>query len=255
MRNKIQTNMNHNILTESNIDNRNRKLWEDLISAFPNISIEENIEPNYAINIKENTIKIFVDKNCQSPASFTHELLHIELKLLNKIEIGRDLSRLISKDKILNYIFSKDLEDHITNVLEHVKFIDKFKFLGFSEVDFLSDFESIKISDVEIEYIKTYYKREEIFDKDCIDFYIGKFFGIKACTNKKFNYTRYLNELKSIDSTLYQTLDRFWNHWIEYDIQNSDKKFMIFIKKPRYQKFLKSFIKELNIWAKSKTIL
>lgn len=231
-------------LIKKSIDSRNQELW-NLISETYNLNVDFSPEPNYLTNFKEDQITIYVDQfNC-SPASMTHELLHIELKRRG-ILISYELISLIAKSEDLNYIFSKDLEDHISNCLEHVKMHDIFVNMGYSTQQFISDFDKKKMTNSELNSIKTFYKNKGFFDRSAIDSFIGNFFAMKACLNPKFNYKKYYDSLKKIDTRLYTLLYEFWEDWLTYDISDPEDS---------YNEILNFFIQDLLTWSEKKSII
>lgn len=175
----------------------------------------------------------------------THELLHIELKR-KKILISSELNGLIGKSTVLNYIFSKNLEDHIGNCLEHIKMIDPFTKMGYEPYQFISDFDKKKMTNAEIQNLKSAYKDRGIINRDAVDFFIGKFFAMKACLNPKFNYNKEYVFLSKLDFGLFKLLNEFWKDWLTFDISDPND---------TYDEILEYFIQDLLSWTENKTII
>lgn len=235
--------MEMNKLLEQNLDDRNRSLWIEL-SKQCDIKLEPSFEPNYISNFKDEQTTIFVDINKIESHSFTHELLHVKLKN-NGMLASEYLSQKIQKSNTLNYIFSKNLEDHIGNCMEHVKMYPIFLNLGYKPIEFLSDFKTEKLSTQEVNKIKLNFSQYKIIDRDCLDFYIGKFFAAKACLSGN-NYQRALNIMKDISPGLYNILREFWLDWLDFSLDEDAQ---------AYEVIIDIFVDELDNWASSKTII
>lgn len=226
------------------VNANNEELWNSLNNDFA-IKLTKSHEPNFLINFKNDEVTIYVDENDLTPSSFTHELLHIEMKRNDK-NVGRDLDKLIQENEQLHYLFSLPLRDHIGNCLEHVKMLPKFLDLGFIGSNFISDYMTKKMTNSEWNKIKSSYCQDNIFDKGAIDYLIGKYFGMKACNNKKYNYSKYYQGIKKLDIKLSKLLSDFWNDWMTFDPFNIDD---------NYTEILELFIEDLNEWQMNKTII
>ncbi|WP_417352847.1 hypothetical protein, partial [Flavobacterium alkalisoli] len=176
------------------------------------------------------------------PSSFTHELLHIYIKD-KKINIANELEKHITENHTLRTIFSLPLRTHIGNCLEHIKMLPIYLNLGFPNEKFLSDYNESKMDSLTILQIKTTYKNYNIYNKEVVDFYIGKFFAMKACNNNSFNYFNYYSELENIDSELFYSLNNFWENWINI------------IDSRNYKPILEKFIEDLKNWTKNKKFI
>ncbi|MEO6903573.1 MAG: hypothetical protein ABI315_10530 [Bacteroidia bacterium] len=101
--------------TDGLIDSRNLKLWNSL-RAIHNIEIRKEMRPDYLAFSKAGKTIISVPIGNLDTASFTHELLHIYLRV-KEVFIGGGLTISIRESKKLSKIFSENLIDHIGNVL------------------------------------------------------------------------------------------------------------------------------------------
>lgn len=235
--------MTFNELLELNLDNKNKPLWNE-VSEKCKIHLKESFEPNYISNFKDDEITIYVDINQIEPHSFAHELLHVKLKN-DGMKASTYLNAKICQSEILNYIFSKNLEDHIGNCLEHVKMFPLFINLGYHRTDFLSDFKKEKLTPNEVIHIRSKFAENNIIDKDVLDYYIGKFFAAKACLSGN-NYYKPLTLLKRISPDLYDILKNFWTDWLDFSIEE---------KPEAYEEIIDIFVEELEDWANKKTII
>lgn len=244
----INTKMREN--TGQLIDERNIQLWNTLNKKY-NILILESFESNYMSCIKKKKLFrkqkaiIYILRNNLCSASFTHELLHIYLAS-QKVFIGDDLIKLIFANNNLYKIFSRNLRDHVCNCLEHAKMLPIYSELGYENENFISDFHKPKITIEEIELLQIKFSDKSKYYQEAIDFYIGKFFAMKACNNNSFNYEKYYCIFKKLDSQLFDILDNFWSSWIYYDIKKEDN---------NYIPILRKFENELNNWITEKTII
>ncbi|MBQ3579842.1 MAG: hypothetical protein II975_02475 [Bacteroidales bacterium] len=204
------------------IDNANCDLWNAFSSRF-NISVEYGIEKYCECHLEQNNFTIYVPWNDKpSPDSLTHELLHLYLPSKN-IRIGDDMESMFRNQYPHCLIFDKELYDHISNCLEHVKMLPVFLKMGYSCESFLYDYHDCKFTYSEVVYIKFFYK-SGIFkvrvNTKSVRYYIAKFFAAKADVNPKNNYIKQLQRLQKIDSVLYSILDTFWDDWMKYDIES-----------------------------------
>jgi hypothetical protein len=237
--------------TSGLIDNRNRDLWESLKNIYE-IDIQFQNRVDYLVFSQSNKAIIYVPKNKIDPAAFTHELLHIYLRT-KKVFISSGLVLSIKGYPQLSRIFSDKLLEHIGNCLDHVKMLPEYLRLGFEREDFLSDYSTHKFSKEERKIIKQNYAGSsvlgKIYNSSAIDLYIGKFFAVKSCPNNTRNYTNELKELETLDSSLYQILDKFFIAWTEFDYNNDDPIF------GGYHSMLFDFTDELDNWATGKKII
>lgn len=235
--------MTFNELLELNLDDKNRSLWNE-IKENCNVKLEPSFEPNYITNFKDGEVTIFIDIDKIESHSFAHELLHVKLRNDGMIAASY-LNDKIHQSENLNYIFSKGLEDHIGNCLEHVKMFPLFVNLGYRQIDFLSDFKKEKLTQNDINYIKSSLAQNNIIDKNTLDYYIGKFFAAKACLSEN-SYYKQLTLLKSISPNLYDILKEFWADWSDFSIEEEPK---------AYEEIIDIFVEELEDWAETKIII
>lgn len=194
-------------LIHSLLDNRYKDLWE-YCNSYANISIKYTNATEYGVySINENHT-IFVPKNNLNPSSFTHELLHIFLEIKG-VYIGGSLSLFVKAEK-LRGIFSQSLVDHISNCLAHIKMFPLYLEMGFNLEYFIQDYEQSKFSKSEMEVLRNNFKYRKLFFQvyraKYIDKYIGKYFAMKACPNKNFDYSNGFKLLKELDLDLYNVL-------------------------------------------------
>ncbi len=152
----------------------------------------------------------------------------------------------------LNVIFDNDLYDHISNSLEHIKILPLYLNMGYSIEDFIMDYHNVKLTDSEVDNICKKYKRRIIctkYNRKAINLFIGKFFAVKADVNNNNQYDRQMSALKTLDNTLYSALEKFWNSWIEYDIEKKREP-----GEKDYHEMLDVLVDDLTDWSKNKKI-
>ena len=193
------------------LDYRNRKLWED-VSANHNIIIEQSDEDNYMCNLAYERSVIYVLLDNLSSASFTHELLHIDL-FLKGLCVSKNIKDIKQKDNILDSLLSSNLADHIGNSLTHRAMLPIFLDMGYVISDFLTDYHKIKMNKIDLKDISSNFRRIRLFkynyNLNYLDLYIGKYFGMKCCPNPSNDYSYYMNKFKSIDEKQFNILEDF----------------------------------------------
>jgi hypothetical protein len=232
------------------VDSRNIHLWQQMNKKF-NIIIRESFEPNYSVNIQKKKIFrktkvfIYVLSSDLCPASFTHELLHLYLSSM-KILIGDDLIEIIFKNNNLYRVFSRDLRNHVSNCLEHIKMLPLYSDLGYANEKFISDYSINKMTPEEMANLEFRFSNILLLDRGSVDLYIGKFFAMKACNNTSIDYENCYLTMKNIELKLFNILDEFWLSWIKYDVTKT---------KNNYNPLLNKFTTDLDFWISSKRIL
>lgn len=206
------------------IDRRNLELWTTLKSKFEIEIIKENRDTHSVFTKKDKaTIRVPFRPSIDS---FTHELLHIFMKLKD-IYVGGTITLHVKEDPILSKFMSDNLTEHIGNCLEHIKMLPEFLKMGFKREEFIFDYHVNKLTEKELDSIKRHFRRKPLFQKEqfyskAIDLYIGKYFAVKACPNKSFPYDKGQEELRELDNELYSILDRFMTGWEKFDYNDSD---------------------------------
>lgn len=235
---------------EDLIDNRNIEIWNLLNNVFE-IKVVREVRNNYSVYSKDTKSTIYVPIDNINSSSFTHELLHIYLRS-KQIFIGAGLTMNVKGSIILSRFMSDNLLEHIGNCLDHIKMLPLYLDLGYENSDFISDFTTDKLPDIEILNIKRDYcstiNFKKYYSKSAIDYFIGKFFAAVACSNENFNYKKQLTKLKKIDSELFNILDTFVIKWHNFDLDDDSPL-------NSYHTILFFFVSNLENWARKKTIV
>jgi hypothetical protein len=225
------------------LDKRNAELFEE-VSKKCKITFEYSSENNYACYSEGQSSIIYVPKYNQSIESLTHELLHIYLRT-KEMYAGGCLTRMINESKELEQLFDKELIDHITNVIDHIKMFPIFISLGFDKEKFIDDFNTPKCTEEEIKRLELYHSVLPNFKPDFFKLFVGKFFSMKGCPNDKYNYEICYKKMDDLDFILLQDLNSFNDEWQSYDINKND----IFDK--HYREIMSELVVSFKAWNRT----
>ncbi len=196
---------------EQLIDNRNENLWTEL-NREHSITVELTDEPHYGVYSINDESTIYVTRNNLNIASFTHELLHIQIRL-KEIYFGPSFELLVRESPELSGIITQQLTEHIGNCMSHILMLPTFIELGFDKKEFIEDYDENKCTKKELQDLKAIYKVRGVYNATAIDFYIAKFIAIKADPKQHINYPKALSELKKLDTGLYNILEKCVLDW------------------------------------------
>lgn len=230
------------------VDGRNKDLWESMSNKF-NITLQEAFNNEFGVYIPHNSndVIIYINTINQNSSSFTHELLHLYLTT-RQIIIYNSIKELIKPNKTLQQIFSLSLIEHISNIIEHTIMLPLYLNLGYKKEDFISDHNEPKCSKEDIQLISNNFKKGELYNYKCVDYYIGTFLAIKCDSNSNTNYTFCEKGFKNIDSFLYQILNDYSEQWNNYNFEKD-------VKGHVQIGINKSFIQQLDSWASNKKFI
>lgn len=229
------------------IDDRNKNLYEELTENFE-IQVELKTNTNeYGCYSQNNKSIIYVPSGNICSDSFTHELLHIFIRS-KQVYIGGTIKRQIQSSRNLSKVFSSALLEHISNCLDHIKMLPKYLEMGFSAEKFILDYEVNKCTDIEIVDLKNHWKVHNYYNSQAIDFYLGKYFAIKACPNLNWNYEEKLKELENIDTNLFQINNKLIERWKAMNMESDD------ILEDDYIIIGGDYIDDMENWIKNKNI-
>ena len=229
------------------VDKNNLSLWNSLIKEYE-IKIKKEKRNDYGVFSINNSSTIYVPINNINSVSFTHELLHIWLRK-KEVYIGASIKNSINDNKLISYVFSDELVEHIGNTLDHIKMLPEYIKLGYPIELFITDYNGEKLTENEVLLLKKKFKPKGLlkktYKKKYIDFFIGKYFAIASCPNNSFDYKKRKEQLKNIDYELFNILENFINTWIEFDIDDKNNSYHILVF---------DFIDELETWITAKQI-
>lgn len=202
------------------IDSRNENLWKRLNENY-NISFLETDSIEYGCYSKNNDVVFHISSNNRCKDSFTHEMLHIYLRL-NGSSIASGFKKTINESKILSYAMSEGLLEHIGNCLDHIKMLPMYLDMGFDRTKFIIDFAENKCIPSEINFLRKHYKIGKSINAKAFDIYFGKLLAILADPNPKIDYSKQIAELKKIDLLLFQIINEMVKHWQQIKIDNRE---------------------------------
>ena len=202
------------------LDHRNEKMWNDLNEAF-NIIVKESTNNEYSCYSENNDITFYVVKENPCKASFTHEMLHVYLRM-NECFIGGGLKRTIRQSKILTSILSESLLEHIGNSLDHIKILPIYLRMGFEREKFILDYDIDKCSSFELASLKQNYRIGKKINPEAVDLFIGKYFAIMADPNITFDYSKQLSTLQKIDPLLFEINQSIINSWQKLNVEEDN---------------------------------
>lgn len=200
------------------IDSRNESLWTELQRRY-NITFEKSDNGEYSCFSINDDITFFIVPDNLSKDSFTHEMLHVYLRMKD-CYMGAGLKLTIKQSKILSAIMSDKLIEHMGNCLDHIKMLPIYLDMGFNREKFLLDYDTHKCSDNELFSLKANYWQGKKINPKSVDLYIGKLFAIYADPNNSIDYSIQLNALKKIDPMLYQITTDMIEYWNKIKIED-----------------------------------
>lgn len=212
--------MNNAIDISRLIDDRNRDLYEWIVSKFT-VTLEQSFNGEYSVYRidKQMTFYIPVDDYCID--SFSHELLHGYMDCF-EIYLGGSFKNTMWQSNILRTLFDNDLAEHVTNSISHTLMLPIYLERGFDRTKFLLDYTTFKTEPGFLNQIGRYYKNGKHYSLSSIRNFIGKYFAFKCDPNLDFNYQNELNQLKKIDPQLYRIVEQYFLQWEGYDFTDDE---------------------------------
>ncbi|WP_281635472.1 hypothetical protein [Flavobacterium marginilacus] len=228
------------------LDYRNQNLWDEIQKNF-NVTFENSLTNEYGCFSQNKNIIFYIDKNNLCKSSFTHEMLHVYLRLKD-CYISGGLNNTILQNRILLSFFSSNLLDHFGNCLDHIKMLPIYLDLGFEREKFILDYYEYKFNKSDLELLKLNYKINNNINPNAVDFFIGKQIAILADPNDDFDYSKELKELKSIDSILYEANEQMISHWKKIKVENRE------LYEDDYHSVLFEYYQNLENWIKANNL-
>lgn len=211
--------VNKNKFIEKNfIDDRNNRIWNELKQKY-NFEIDKSNNHEYSCFIQAKKVIIYYDDSNICKDSFTHELLHVYLNS-KEFYLGNNLNLIINNDANLSRILSKQLIEHISNCLDHIKMFSIFNELGFDKFKFIVDYFDRKCDRADVLELTFNYRYYTSIDSKAADFFIGKLVGMLCDVNEEHNYTEELNDFRQIDKELYDSVCALINNTKDFDIND-----------------------------------
>lgn len=222
------------------IDERNKIIYEEIKSKI-NINFSLTEKEEYACYSEGKNATIYISKNNISIEAFTHELLHLYLRI-KEVYAGGCLKRMVNGSSELNSLFDNELLDHFSNSIDHIKMLPIYLELGFEKKKFISDYAKPKCTQNEINVLQIYSSSLQKLKPDFFKLFTGKYFAMKACPNDKHDYTKYYLNLSDLDSILLQNLEKFYNEWNSFNIYSNN------ILDKSYHEIVTDLILSFKVW-------
>ena len=195
------------------LDNRNLSLWKE-IRYGNKVRVLKSGNDEYSVySINQSSTIRYADRNICAD-SFTHELLHIYLRLKGCL-IGASLKLHIQCSSELSRIMSYELLEHIGNCLDHVRMLPMYLDLGFDRKKFIQDYSKKKIESEDIEGVNEYYRINGIIMPKMADAYIGAVVSIFANPNNELDHSKELKALREVDPELFDINKKLFDSWLE----------------------------------------
>jgi hypothetical protein len=229
------------------IDYRNQNLWSQIQENYT-IEFKDSLNEEYSCYSQGNNIIFYINRNNLCKDSFTHEMLHVFMRI-KEFYFGSSITNLLASNRILNSIISPALIEHIGNCLDHVKMLPVYLEMAFDREKFILDYNLYKCTDEEINQLQKFYKKGNKINTEAVDSYIGRLVSILADPNDKFDYSKHIEKLKKIDPLLFRIVERLINHTKELKLEN--KKLM----DDNYLTVTGNFYENLKKWITSNKIV
>ena len=200
------------------LDARNQNLWNQINEKYT-VNFADSSNNEYGCFVQNKNVTFYIDQNNLCKDSFTHEMLHVYLRL-KECYIGSSLEMNIRSSNILSRCISMPLIEHMGNCLDHIKMLPLYLELQFDKKKFILDYDVYKCSASEVASLKKYYKQGKTINLQAVDAYIGRLVSIFADANDTFDYSKPLLQLKTIDPLLYQIIEKLFKHWKEIKLED-----------------------------------
>jgi hypothetical protein len=185
---------------------------------YPNLYFIFAKVPHASVSYQGDKATIYLPADNPSEECLAHELLHLYVETKESSIVCCLFTGLIREKTNLKQIFSKDLIEHTTNCINHVKMLPYFVKMGYDKANFIADSSSNKCEIIYARKIKRSFKFLGTYCRLSIDSYIGKYFAMKADVSE-IDYSIQFSILYETDKALYEILDVFWTKWLNIDIE------------------------------------
>lgn len=225
---------------EDYLDDKNRELYS-FVNDSLQLTIKKHYEPDYGIYTIRKEATIYVPDEEPNPASFTHELLHAKL-WIKQIYCSPKLS--VSGFPKLAEMFSDNLCNHFSNVLEHKLMLPEFLALGYEERAFLADFNVPCLDSETISNLLYGLKSQDSYYAPGVDKFIGYYLAARLNCLSFADYTKELEVLREAEPELTKIIDDLAERWEKYDMANEGN-----ILEDSCMEIVSDFVFTLNDWA------
>jgi len=228
------------------IDFRNQNLWHQIKEKY-SIEFQDSFSDEYSCYTQDNHAVFYVSKNNLCKDSFTHEMLHVHMRI-KEFYFGGAISNLLAGSRILSSMISPALIEHIGNCLDHVKMLPLYLEMGFDREKFIVDYNLFKSTSEEINQFQKFYRKGKNINIQMVDPFIGRIVSILADPNDGFDYSDHIEKLKKIDPLLFRIVERLLEHTKELKADN------IKLMDDTYLTVTHNFYENLKKWVTSNKI-
>ncbi|AMR42392.1 hypothetical protein A4C53_RS16515 [Elizabethkingia anophelis] len=208
------------MLKEKFVTAKNAELWEKLSRKYT-IEIKPNTVEGYMISVRSNHAIIYVDPINICEASFTHELLHLDLDY-HEFYLCAAIKRNMTSDPLFVTMFNANMTEPLCNFIEHKMIFKHYSKLGLPDDLFIVDYFDKKINQNEIDSLIKNYKIDRKINVKAAHFFIGKLASLFGDVNDRHDYNEIYLTFKSIDSDLYDAVANLFAESINHDYENAD---------------------------------
>ncbi len=225
---------------EDYLDDKNRSLF-DFVNSSLTLTLQRTTAPYYGIHLRNSVGVIEVPARDPQPASFAHELLHAKL-WIKQVYCSPKLA--VSGCPKLVPIFSEELCDHFTNILEHRKMFPEFIAMGYKEQEFLADSQTPALTKESADYLLLKIKFHGFYLAPGVGDFIGTYLAARLGCFSYYDYSEELQILRNAEPELSSILDSLAESWNKYDYEKEGD-----ILATSYIEVIGDFVENLNEWA------
>lgn len=234
----------HNI--ERQIDDKNKHLWDEISGQY-DIEVISWKRGEYAAEVQGNRVTLFVSDINVNPALFTHELLHLKLRL-NNVLFAIFIYKVCENQLALANIFNLQNALLIGNLLDHVFMYNEYIEMGYTEENFAFDYGTDKFTEDEEKMLSEGFSNR-IIKSDIAGYYITKYVALRTLKESGKDYTHAFNALSAIDSQLYQISKKMMDELMVLSL-NGYKSVS-----EQYIQIIGDFLIGLELWTEDKVII
>lgn len=207
-------------MKEKFVTNRNVKLWDKLSEKFT-IEIKVNSVKEYMIFVKNSHAIIYYNPVNICEASFTHELLHLNLDY-HDFYLCSAIKRNMASDSLFLTMFNTSMTEPLCNFIEHKMMFKDYKKLGYVADLFVIDYFEKKINQKEIYSLIKNYKINNKINVRASNFFVGKLGSLFGDVNTKHDYNELYSIFKNLDSDLYNAVANLFVESLKHDYEKAD---------------------------------
>lgn len=234
------------LIIEKQIDDKNKYLWDEISSQYE-VEVISWKRGEYAAEVQDKKVTLFVSDTDVNPALFAHELLHLKLRREN-ILFALFIYYSCDNHIPLMDIFNLQNASLMGNLLDHVFMYDEYKSLGYTEENFAFDYGTDKFTEDEGQMLSEGFSNG-IIKSEVVGYYLTKYVALRALKETGKDYTHAFYALNSIDSQLFQISKTMIDKLIALSLK--DLKSV----SEQYTQIVGDFLVGLESWTEDKVIV